>query len=150
MKNPNLGGLRTGQIPGLAGNGVVISRHFLQDGRDYAASTDRVMRLGDTLLAVSLPERVEEVRLAVAEKSPLDLAAMPGELSTRRIVVTRKGSAGKTPSMLGIEQIHGVSVSRLSRAEFKLPHPPAILLRIGDTLTAVRGPPRFLARRFAR
>ncbi len=136
VKNPNLEGRSIGQIPGLASSGVVISRQ-LQDGKLFVATTDRIMKVGDTLLAVGLPEKVEEVRLAVGEESPLDLSNMPGDVSTRRIVVTRKGAVGKTPLELGLEQIHGVCVTRLSRAEVELPHPAAIRLHIGDTLTVV-------------
>ncbi|MFQ3577748.1 MAG: putative transporter [Verrucomicrobiia bacterium] len=136
VRNPNLAGRTISQIPGLRASGVVISRLKHED-HTTVASEDSVLSLGDILLAVGTPERVEEIRLAVGEVANVDLRSNSGVLAVGRIVVTRKANVGRTVRELGLEQAHRVRVTRIGRAEVDLPHAADIRLQIGDTLTIV-------------
>jgi putative transport protein len=136
ITNPNLEGMKLGEIPGLAGSGVVISR-IQSCGNVHVAKLETVLHFGDILLAVGPPSSLESLRVVAGETSEVDLRAHSGELSVRRVVVTRKAAIGASLADLALETLHNVRFTRLSRSEIDLPDPLNRRLQAGDTLTVV-------------
>jgi putative transport protein len=136
ITNPNLQGLRLGQVPTLAESGVVISR-VLKGRRPQMARADTVLSVGDVLLAVGPRPKLEELKVIVGKESPVDLRSIPSDITTRRIVVTRSDALGKSIQELQIGQRLGVRVTRISRAEIELAPTPAVKLQFGDNLVVV-------------
>jgi len=136
VTNPNLEGMALKDVPGAADAGLVISR-VASGGAVGVARDSTLLHVGDVLLAVGTPEKVERLRVIIGEPSETDLRAGEGEVSVRRIVVTRKSAIGRSLGDLGLEAVHGVRFTRMSRAEVDLADPMELRLQAGDTLTVV-------------
>ncbi|MBX7058292.1 MAG: putative transporter [Leptospirales bacterium] len=136
VTNKNLAGMRIDDIPGIRDSGVVISRVRLGDHTEVAHD-ETILQVDQILLAVGSAEELERLRIVVGERSDVDLHSGGGELSLRRIVVTRSAVLGHSLDELKLEQRCNVRFTRLSRAEVDLPDPQAFRLHAGDRLTVV-------------
>lgn len=136
VTNPNLEGMQLRNVPGAAEPGIVVSRVATAAGVEVAKDTS-LLHVGDILLAVGTPEKVERLRVIVGELSDMDLRTREGDVSVRRIVVTRKQAIGRSLADLGLEAVYGVRFTRVSRAEVDLADPMELRLQAGDTLTVV-------------
>lgn len=136
VKNSNLAGLRVADIPGLDDAKISISR-ILKGQTLQLATPESRLDLGDTILAVGLPEDLEELRIIVGEVSEEDLRKIPGPVFSRRILVTRKPVLGKSLAELQLNEWSGVTITRVERNGVELIPGPSLALQIGDLLTVV-------------
>src|SRR5690606_31546627 len=97
------------------------------------------IHLGDTILAVGLPEAVEKFRLIAGEISNEDLRSLPGPVTSERILVTKKDTIGKTLGELQLTHWAGVTITRVARNGVELLPAEDLALQIGDQLTVVGG-----------
>jgi putative transport protein len=148
VRNANLDGLRLAQIPTLGKTNVVISRVMHSDGgssgssgsgKAVVASADTVIRTGDVLYAVGPARELDSLRLVVGAVATVDLKALPGTITTRRVIVTNKVALGKTIDELNLRDRFGVNVTRVNRAEIDMP-PRGLELQFGDNLVVVGEP----------
>jgi putative transport protein len=135
VKNPNLEGLPVVKVPTLAESGVVISR-IMSQGKAQVATRDIRLHLGDVLHAVGPRDSLEQLRLIVGTESNVDVKQMPGNITARRIVVTKAHVLGETVAELDLGRRFGVMVTRVNRAEVELP-PAGTPLQFGDTVVVV-------------
>src|SRR5439155_18077821 len=98
---------------------------------------ETMVHCGDTLLAVGAREPLEKFRLIVGQESPRDLMKARGRIGYRDAVVTRDGVLGKSLRELGLDQLFGVSVSRVTRAEHEMPATPDLRLQFADRVRVV-------------
>ncbi len=136
VRNDNLESVALKDIPSLQDTGVVISRVY-HKGRLSMAHPDSVLRVGDIVLAVGPKDELEKLRIVVGVQSELDLRSIPSDITTRRIVVTRKKMVGKTLEELDVFNQFGVTVTRVSRAEIELAATPDLRLQLADTILVV-------------
>lgn len=137
VMNPNLTGLKISEIPGLEALHVVISRIKRHDAEEVEIATgNTVLQHGDQILAVGTPHHLEQFRVIVGARSPEDLTKAPGQVTSRRVVITRAKIAGKTIQDLGMEH-HGVTVTRLVRGDVELTVSPGLRVAFGDMLRIV-------------
>jgi putative transport protein len=136
VHNTNLAGLPLRQIPTLADSGIVISR-VMQRGHIHVAQASMELAVGDVLLAVGPPQRLEELKLIVGRESSTDLKSVPSQITTRRLIVTRSDALGKTVQELHLRERYGVTVTRVNRAEIDIAPTSNVHLQFGDTLTVV-------------
>ena len=136
VKNPNLDGLRIKKIPTLSTLGVVISRISRGKGVEIAIP-DMEIKIGDILYAVGPQEKLEELRLIVGTESNVDLEAIPSNITTKRILVTKNWALGKTIDELALVQTFGVVVTRIARTGLEFTARPSFYLQFGDVLMAV-------------
>lgn len=136
VRNANLDGMKICDIPGIDEAKVTFSR-MRKGGNLRVATNESVMNLGDTLLAVGLPEDLEELRIVVGEESSEDLRKVSGEVSSRRILVTHKAVLGKNLRELQLTEGFGVTVTRVARNGVELIPGATLALQIGDILTVV-------------
>ena len=139
VTNPNLAGLPLERLPLLAQSGVVVSRIY-RGGALQVPRPDTLLAAGDVLLAVGPAAALEDLRVVVGCESRLDLSALPGPLTTRRLIVTRAAATGRTLAALDPTRRFGVQITRIGRAEIELPAQPGIELQYGDTVLAVGEP----------
>jgi len=144
VRNPNLDGLAIQQIPTLSDSGVVISRVSRESGVEVPRP-DTVVHLGDILHAVGPAEKLEELRLVVGSISKVDLKALPSNLVTKRIVVTKNRAVRKSIQELNLTQLYGVTVTRVTRAGLEFTAAGHFRLQFGDILMVV-GEPRAIGR----
>lgn len=136
IKNPNFDRVPLGRIPTLDDGGVVISR--LKTGTSVVIPRpDTQVHTGTILHAVGEPERLEELRLIVGDQSEVDLKTLPGPITTRRVLVTRRQVLGKTPRQLKLTERMGVTITRINRAEIELSAHSNVSLQFGDTVVLV-------------
>ena len=136
IKNPNFDRMVMENIPTLEDGGVVISR--LKTGSSVVIPRrGTIVRTGTILHAVGEPDRLEELRLIVGDQSEVDLKAIPGPITTRRVLVTRRQVLGKTPRQLKLDERMGVTITRINRAEIELSAHSNVSLQFGDTVVLV-------------
>ena len=74
--------------------------------------------------------------MIVGPESKVDVKAVPGPITSRRVLVTKSEALGKTVDELDLRQRFGVTVTRVSRAEVELP-PAGVRIQFGDNLVVV-------------
>ena len=115
VQNTNLAGLTLLEIPALADSGVVISR-VMKGGSTHVARPNTVLGVGDVLLAVGPPPRLDALRIIVGRESTSDLKSLPSSITTRRLVVTRRELPSASPWTNSICPSGWASPSRASTA----------------------------------
>jgi len=136
VRNANLVGRRIDAIPGLTGSGVVISR-FSRGGVVAIARPETELALGDVLHAVGPEEGLDSLRIVVGAEAGVDLKAVPGNVISRRVLVTKGGVLGRPIADLTTLVEHGVIVTRVTRQGLEFTASPGFKLQFGDVLMVV-------------
>lgn len=137
VENPNLDGIAIGEIPGIHETSVVISRHRPAGGEVKAAVPETKLHTGDIIMAVGTQSHLERFRLVVGSVSQENLMKAPGSVTYRRVVLTNKRMLGKTVRELGLDHVHNVTVTRVSRGDLIFTALPNLRLQFGDMLQLV-------------
>ncbi len=139
VANPNLVGLPLERVPLLSRSTLVVSRIW-RDEALQVPRPDTRLELGDVLLAVGPQDELDALRVVVGKESDLDLRTMPSAITSKRLIVTRTESSGKTLAELDFIRRFGVQITRISRAEVEMSTSPAYVVQYGDTVLAVGTP----------
>ncbi len=136
VENPNLDGVRVGDISLFEEAGAIISR--VQHGDvQSVAQPETTLHLGDIILAVGPRLKLHALQLMVGGKANVDLSRVSSTISSRKMVVTQKAVLGKTIQELKFRERYQVTITRLRRAETELPVEPDLRLQYGDIVVAV-------------
>jgi putative transport protein len=137
VENTNLDNLPIGNVPGREG-GVVVSRIKRVGVSEVETATEQtVLHRGDVILAVGTRKALEKFRVVIGRESDLNLVKVPSRVVSRKIVVTRKAVLGKTIGELDLDDIYGVAVTRVTRADIEMTAVPELKLQFGDTVQIV-------------
>lgn len=136
VRNANLVGMRIDSIPGLAGSGVVVSR-FSRSGVVAVARSETTLALGDVLHAVGPAAGLDALRVVVGADAGVDLKALPGDVTNRRLLVTQGAVLGKALGELSTLAQHNVVVTRVTRQGLEFTPTSGFRLQFGDILMAV-------------
>jgi putative transport protein len=136
VRNPNLAGMALGKIPGLSAMQVVVSR-IARGGKVEVARPDTPLHVGDILLAVGPERDLDELRIVVGAEVSFDLRAVPGPITTRRLIVTQSHVLGKAIGELTTFTQHQVAITRVTRGGLELAPAPGFRLHFGDILLVV-------------
>jgi len=138
IDNPNLEGTTVDSVARLTANGVVVSRIRRRDEAEVQTATgSSLVHQGDLILAVGTVRNLDQYQRVVGSPSKEDLMEAPGAVTYRRVVLTNKMLLGKTVDQLGLEQLFGVTVSRVTRADLEMTAVPNLRLQFGDVLQVV-------------
>ena len=107
------------------------------DDQVHVAAEDVVLAPGDLVLVVGTPEAVTHFTMMVGRQVELDLVAAPGDVSSRRVIVTKENVVGKSLGELGIQERFGVRLTRVARSDQHLAATPDLRLQFGDTVQVV-------------
>jgi putative transport protein len=141
VENPALENLSVAEVPARHEAGVVISRiRHAGESEAHVALADEPLQQGDTLLAVGTRAGLQQFARVVGRAAATDLAALPGHVTHRRVIVTHKAVLGKTVQELGLDSGRGVTATRLTRGDVQVTATPALRLRFGDVLQLVGRP----------
>lgn len=141
IENENLDGIKLEDLPGRRELGIVISRVKRSGASEVeAARRDMILHVGDILLAVGTKKALEQFELIIGKKTDVDLLKVPSRVINRRIVVTNKEMIGKSLRELGLNEIYGVTVSRVTRADIEVTAVADLKLQFGDMLMVVGEP----------
>ncbi len=83
------------------------------------------------------PEQLERATLSIGRRVDEDLRKAPGNVTSKRVIVTHKDMIGKTIAATRISERFGVTVSRVSRQDMILTAMPDLKLQFGDMLNLV-------------
>jgi len=136
VENRNLEGLSLKDIPAMNQLGVVVSRTY-HAGQLGVAHDDTVIHVGDTLLAVGLPESVKKFALVVGSWSDMDLKKLPSQIIHSRVIVTHKEVIGKTLDEIKLESQYDVVATRVARADVEFLVSDSYVLQFADNLVIV-------------
>jgi len=136
VRNPNLVGMQLCKVPGLAGMNVVVSRYSSQ-GHVAVASPETELHLGDILLAVGPERDLDALRVIVGAEVNLDLKAVAGPITNRRVIVTMPNVLGKPLAELTTFALHQVVITRVTRGSLEFTPSPSFRLQFGDLLMVV-------------
>jgi putative transport protein len=138
VENANLEGLRLADVPGIQESGVVISRHRAANESEVTAATAETrLHVGDAIMVVGTGKHLEHFRLVIGSVSDENLMKAPGDVTYRRVVLTNQHMLGRTVRELGLEHLHGVTVTRVSRGDLIFTAVPQVRLQFGDMLQLV-------------
>jgi putative transport protein len=138
VDNAGVDGIPVEAVGGLAGGRVVISRvRRAGEAHSRVAADGLVLRRGDLVLAVGTASDLDRCEQLLGRASAEDLARAPGPVMHRRILVTRRDVLGKTVGELGPRHLHGVVVTRITRADLEVTAVPDLRLQFGDVLHVV-------------
>jgi putative transport protein len=138
VENPNLDGLPIGEVPGRRETAVTISR-IRRAGKSEVrtANDETILHLGDLILAVGTRWNLTQFQKVIGRASDVDLRQVPGAVTDRRVVVTRKEILGKSLEELGLDHLYGVTVTRVTRADLEISAVPELRIKFGDMLQLV-------------
>lgn len=138
VSNPNLDGLTIAEIPGRLETGVIVSRiQSAGESEPRTATLGTVLHPGDVLLVVGTAKHLESFRRVLGGRSEVDLASRPGRVRSQRVVVTHRDVVGRSLAELGLDHLHGVTVTRVTRGYVEVTAVPALRLQFGDMLFVV-------------
>jgi putative transport protein len=142
IDNPNLEGSTIESLLELMPPGLVVSRVKGPDDAEARAATSTcVLHRGTYILVVGTPLRLDQCQRIVGHSSEEDLAAAPGEVTFRRLLVTNRAVLGKTLQQLEMRPRFGVTVTRTARAGLETTAVPNLPLQFGDVVQVVGDEP---------
>ncbi|PLX37321.1 MAG: putative transporter [Hyphomicrobiales bacterium] len=136
VKNPNVVGLKLGEVPDLYDKGVVASR--MRKGSELIhPSRSTPVDMGDVLHLVGPADQLRNMVIILGEEVDVALTTTRGtDMAWERVAVTETKALGKRIRDFGLEG-HGVTISRVSRAGTQLSADGCLPLQFGDILTIV-------------
>jgi putative transport protein len=138
VENPGIFDVPLEQVPGHRETGVVVSRvRAGGNGETHVATGRTMLHKGDVLLAVGTRHGLEQFARIVGRPCTQDLLKAAGPITSRRVVVTRKGVLGKSLKELALGSQHDVAVTRVARGDLEMTANADLRLRFGDVLQIV-------------
>jgi putative transport protein len=138
VENSNMEGVQVEAIPGRREMGVTVSRIRRTDQAEVRlAAGGTVLKKGDRIVAVGAGAMLDQFERVVGRRTDEDLLQAPGSVTSLRVVVTSKRALGKSVSELGLDQLFGVVITRMTRADLEMSAVQDLRLRFGDVLQVV-------------
>ena len=107
------------------------------NGSVQVPDEDSVIHLGDVVRVVGPKTKLLEFEKIIGLKSAIDLKAIPSELTTERLYVTKRSVLGRSLRELNFEHLYGAVVTRVTRAEVEFAARDDVRLQFGDLLFVV-------------
>lgn len=139
VRNTNLVDTKLGEVPGLSGSNVVVSR-FSRGGVVEVAKYDTRLQLGDILHAVGPEKDLNALRIVIGADAGVDLKTVQGTVINERILVTKSTVFGKPLSQISAFAQYNVVVTRVTRQGLQFSAAPNFKLQFGDVVMAVGEP----------
>jgi putative transport protein len=138
VENINLDGIPISEVPSLHETGVTISRIRRAGEKAVQTATgDTALSIGSTILVVGTRPNLHRFQMVVGRETDTDLFKAPGDITFRRVVVTRAAVLGKTIGELGFDHRYDVAVTRVNRAGIEMTAVADLRLQFGDRLQVV-------------
>jgi putative transport protein len=136
VNNPGVFNKSVADISKLFGNGIVISR-VLHNGELLPATSETIIHENDIILVVAERGLIPEIIKQTGTLSEMDLSAKPGNLISRRLLVTNKEVSGKSLGSLKLRTRFNINITRVYRSGIEFIPSPQLQLQMGDRLTVV-------------
>ncbi len=136
VTNPRIIGKKVQDLKYLMKHDTVVSRIY-HDGEVSGANSESVFYEGDIVLLVAQKGDIAGLIKLFGKKSELDLAAQPGKLMSKQVLVTHVAVSGKSLESLKLRPRFGINITRIYRAGIELVASPKLKLSLGDKITIV-------------
>ena len=138
VANPGLEGQPISEIPGRLEAGIVVSRIRRAGGTEVQTATEQtILHVGDTVLVVGTRKGLAKTKVAIGQESDVNLLKIPGRIVNRKLLVTHKEVLGKNIDELDFDDIFGVTVTRVTRADMEMTAVADLTLQFGDVIQVV-------------
>ncbi len=122
--------------------GQFLSRPFIcsrinKNGEITSATNNTVLEENDQLCIICSTKDKDAISAFLGKEIDIDLTQKDSPLVSRRILVTKPEINGKKLGMLNLRNIHGVNITRVSRAGTDLFANPNLELQVGDRVMVV-------------
>ncbi|HCQ67287.1 MAG TPA: putative transporter [Rhodobacteraceae bacterium] len=139
VTNPNLDGIRLGDVPGLFDREVVASR-MRTAGEVVVPTRELTVHTGDVLHVVGPAKALQAMRLVLGREVDQPVSTKGTKLTWVRLAVTEHKALGVKLRDLALLEGHDVTISRINRAGIELPPKADSTLAFGDIVTVVGMP----------
>ncbi len=136
ISNPEVFGKGISEIARHFKNDAVISR-ILHEGIDSIVNAETRFAEGDIVLLVAQKGDIPDLIKLLGKPSVFDLAAFPGKLMSKQVLITNRHIIGKNLGTLKLRTRFDINITRISRSGIELLATPDIKLQLGDRLTIV-------------
>lgn len=136
VENINFNNFPIYKIPSLEELEIVISR-VLHEGEVELVSPETKIHVGDIIHAVGKKENLEKFQIIIGSKSSVDLKTIKSDITSQKLIVTKKGLVGKTIEELDSMNRYGVTITRVIRSEIEFLAAPGVKLNLADRLIVV-------------
>jgi putative transport protein len=136
VNNPGVFNKSVADISKLIGNGIVISR-VLHNGELLPATSETIIHENNIILVVAERGLIPEIIKQTGTLSDMDLSVKPGNLISRRLLVTNKEVSGKSLGSLKLRTRFNINITRVYRSGIEFIPSPQLQLQMGDRLTVV-------------
>jgi putative transport protein len=141
VENPNLEGVAIEAIPSRLETGVTVSRIRRRGETEVrVATTGTILKSADQILAVGTGPMLDRFQQVVGRRSEEDLLQAAGDVTSSAVILTSHRALGKTVRELELEQLFGVVITRVTRADLEMTAVPDLRLNFGDVLQVVGDP----------
>jgi putative transport protein len=89
------------------------------------------------VLVVGTRKGLAKTKVAIGQESDVNLLKIPGRIVNRKLLVTHKEVLGKNIDELDFDDIFGVTVTRVTRADMEMTAVPDLTLQFGDVIQVV-------------
>ena len=140
VTNPQIKTMTIRQLHHMCNVQMVVSRIIYANGEQTVPQAESTFSNGDTLRVLVDPEHVDTLLLigtGEEREKQENTTAKPGNLVSRRIVVTRPEWNGKQIRHLGINDRYHVTITRVKRAGIDLIATSDLHLQLGDRIIVV-------------
>lgn len=136
VTNPNVDGVKLGDIPGLFDGELAASR--ILQGEEVGLPTRKtVLHAGDTLHIVGPAKALAAMRLLLGPEAAAPITTKGSRMTWARLVVTDRKALGVPLSDLALPEGHDVTITRINRSGIELPPRAHRTLAFGDIITVV-------------
>ncbi len=136
ISNPEVFGKGISEIARYFKNDAVISR-ILHEGIDSIVNAETRFAEGDIVLLVAQKGDIPDLIKLLGKPSVFDLAAFPGKLMSKQVLITNRHIIGKNLGTLKLRSRFDINITRIARSGIELLATPDIKLQLGDRLTIV-------------
>lgn len=114
-----------------------ICTRYERDGIIRQANNDTEFRIGDKMRIVCAEDDAEAITAFIGDRIEMDWDEDHSPIISKRIVITRPEIEGKTFGAMHFNSVHGVNITRFTRAGMDLYAERSLRLQIGDRLMVV-------------
>lgn len=136
VDNGNLAGQKIKTLTDMKLSAVTISR-ILHGDDVQVALPESALAVGDVILAVGPAAELDKLRMLVGSKAPVDLRKIKSDVSSKRVIVTKRAVTGRTLEELDIFNRYGITITRVMRLETEFAASDDFELHLGDVLVVV-------------
>jgi putative transport protein len=136
ITNPDIEGKKVQDLKVFIKHDTVVSR-IHHNGEIAGVHSGSELHTGDIILIVAQKGDIPGLIKLFGKKSDLDLAAQPGKLMSKQVLVTHVSVSGRSLESLKIRPRFGINITRIYRAGIELVASPKLKLQLGDKITMV-------------